>query len=393
MLIIKNGTLITMAGIYKEKYDVAVDGGKIVKVEKEISPQTGDTVIDAGGKLVTPGFIEPHCHLGVIDSDGQDGHEMTGPIYPELRAIDAVDFHSDLFDRALHAGVTTVAVGPGSGNVMGGTFVYMKTSGDTLADRVIVEEGALKMALGENPKVSYGKKGQAPSTRMGSAALMRQAFYKAKAYREKWLAHEERLKNGEESTFSYDLAMHSLMRAFDGMLVKIHAHQANDILTALRVGKEFGLNLSIEHCTEGWKMIDDLKEAGAYYIIGPTVGGKGKLEVKDKRYDAPALLEKAGVEFALTTDSHVIPMEGFLPQVAVLMKHGLTEETAYKSVTVNAARALQLDKEIGTIEAGKNADIVVWASEPFKAGGRPEVILINGNVRYEAEKGGTGHVN
>ena len=140
-------------------------------------------------------------------------------------------------------------------------------------------------------------------------------------------------------------------------------------------------------------MIDDLKEAGAYYIIGPTVGGKGKLEVKDKRYDAPALLEKAGVEFALTTDSHVIPMEGFLPQVAVLMKHGLTEETAYKSVTVNAARALQLDKEIGTIEAGKNADIVVWASEPFKAGGRPEVILINGNVRYEAEKGGTGHVN
>ena len=393
MLIIKNGTLISMAGIYKEKYDVAVDGGKIVKVEKEISPQAGDTVIDAGGKLVTPGFIEPHCHLGVIDSDGQDGNEMTGPIYPELRAIDAVDFHSDLFDRALHAGVTTVAVGPGSGNVMGGTFVYMKTSGDTLADRVIVEEGALKMALGENPKVSYGKKGQAPSTRMGSAALMRQAFYKAKAYREKWLAHEERLKNGEESTFSYDLAMHSLMRAFDGMLVKIHAHQANDILTALRVGKEFGLNLSIEHCTEGWKMIDDLKEAGAYYIIGPTVGGKGKLEVKDKRYDAPALLEKAGVEFALTTDSHVIPMEGFLPQVAVLMKHGFTEETAYKSVTVNAARALQLDKEIGTIEAGKNADIVVWASEPFKAGGRPEVILINGNVRYEAEKGGTGHVN
>ena len=314
MLVIKNGTLISMAGIYKEKYDVAVENGKIAKVEKEIVPEPEDTVIDAAGKLVTPGFIEPHCHLGIIDADGQDGNEMTGPIHPELRAIDAIDFHCSLFDRALEAGVTTVAVGPGSGNIMGGTFAYLKTAGATLNERIMKEEAALKMALGENPKVSYGKKSQTPSTRMGSAALMRQAFYKAKAYREKWLAHEEKLKNGEESTFTYDLAMHSLMRAFDGMLVKIHAHQANDILTALRVGKEFGLNLSIEHCTEGWKMIDDLKEAKAHYIIGPTVGGKSKLEVEDKRYDAPAILERAGVEFTLTTDSHVIPMEGFYPR-------------------------------------------------------------------------------
>lgn len=318
---------------------------------------------------------------------------MTGPIHPELRAIDAIDFHSELFDKALRAGVTTVAVGPGSGNVMGGTFAYLKTAGDTLQERIIKEEGALKMALGENPKVSYGRKGQTPSTRMGSAALMRQAFYKAKAYREKWAAHEERLKNGEESTFTYDLAMHSLMRAFDGMLVKIHAHQANDILTALRVGKEFGLNLSIEHCTEGWKMIDDLKQAGAHYIIGPTVGGKSKLEVEDKRYDAPAILEKAGVEFSLTTDSHVIPMEGFLPQVAVLIKHGLTEETAYKCVTIQAARALELEHEIGSIETGKNADIVIWESAPFQAGGRPGLILINGKIRYSAEEGGASHVN
>lgn len=384
MLIIKNGTLISMAGIYKETYDVAVENGKIAKVEKEVIPGPEDTVIDAAGKLVTPGFIEPHCHLGVIDSDGQDGNEMTGPIHPELRAIDAIDFHSELFEKALHAGVTTVAVGPGSGNVMGGTFAYLKTAGDTLKERIIKEEAALKMALGENPKVSYGQKGLAPSTRMGSAALMRQAFYKAKAYREKWLAHEEKVKNGEESTFTYDLAMHSLMRAFDGMLVKIHAHQANDILTALRVGKEFGLNLSIEHCTEGWKMIDDLKEAGAHYIIGPTVGGKGKLEVEDKRYDTPAILEKAGVEFTLTTDSHVIPMEGFLPQVAVLIKHGLSEKTAYQCVTIRAARALDMEQEIGSIEPGKNADVVIWASEPFKAGGRPETILINGKIQYQA---------
>ena len=143
MLIIKDGTLISMAGIYKETYDVAVENGKIAKVEKEIMPGPEDTVIDAAGKLVTPGFIEPHCHLGVIDSDGQDGNEMTGPIHPELRAIDAIDFHSELFEKALHAGVTTVAVGPGSGNVMGGTFAYLKTAGDTLKERIIKEEAAL----------------------------------------------------------------------------------------------------------------------------------------------------------------------------------------------------------------------------------------------------------
>ena len=169
------------------------------------------------------------------------------------------------------------------------------------------------------------------------------------------------------------------------MLVKIHAHQANDILTALRVGKEFGLNLSIEHCTEGWKMIDDLKEAKAHYIIGPTVGGKSKLEVEDKRYDAPAILERAGVEFTLTTDSHVIPMEGFLSQVAVLMKHGLTEETAYKCVTIRAAKALDLADELGSIEPGKAADVVIWESEPFKAGGRPRTVLINGKIQYQTE--------
>ena len=387
MQIIKNCNLIDIAaGIYKEPYDVVVSDGKIVAVEKDHVPGPDDEVIDAGGKLVTPGFIEPHCHLGIIGMDGSDGNEMTDPITPELRIIDAINFHADAFDKAVRAGVTTVAVGPGSSNIMGGTFAYLKTAGDNVTDRIIKEEGALKMALGENPKGTYGRKGQCPSTRMGSASLMRATFYKAKAYREKWLEHQAKLAKGEESSFNYDLGMHSLMRAFDGMLVKVHAHQANDILTALRVKKEFGLNLSIEHCTEGWMMTDELKEAGAYYLIGPTIGGKSKVEVQNRRYDAPAILEKAGVEFSLTTDSHVIPMEGFLPQVAILIKNGLSEKMAYKAVTMNAAKALDLFDEIGSLEAGKVADLVIWETEPFKTGGKPAMVMIKGKVRYNMEE-------
>lgn len=383
MLIIKNCNLISMTGIYKEPYDVAIEGKMIKKVEKNLVPEDGDIVIDAGGKLVTPGFIEPHCHLGIADADSMDGNEMTNPIHPELRILDALDFQSDLFDRAVAAGVTTLALGPGSGNVIGGTFTYAKSAGDNLTERIIKEEAAMKMALGENPKVAYGKKTQMPSTRMGSAALMRKALFEARDYKAKWDEHQAKLEKGEESTFSYDLAKHSLMRVFDGMLVKIHAHQTNDIRTALRVGKEFGLNLSIEHCTEGWKITDELRAANAHYILGPTVGGKSKLEVDDKRYDAPAILEQAGIEFTLTTDSHVLPMEGFLPQVAMLIRHGLTEETAYKCVTINAAKAIDMADEIGSIEPGKEADLVIWASEPFKAGGKPEKVIIGGKIQYQ----------
>lgn len=383
MLIIKNCNLISMNGIYKEPYDVAVGDGKFVKVEKNITPGDGDEVLDAGGRLVTPGFIEPHCHLGLIDSDGQDGNEVTDPIHPELRAIDAINFQAKEFTQALEAGVTTLAVGPGSANLMGGTFAFVKSAGNTLADRIIMEEGALKMALGENPRTVYNKKGQTPSTRMGSAALMRQTLYKAKEYREKWRAHQEKLKKGGESSFSYDLAMHSLMRAFDGMLVKIHAHQANDIMTALRIGKEFGLNLSIEHCTEGYRMIEELREAKAHYIIGPTAGGKSKLEVQNKKFSAPALLEQAGVEFTLTTDSHVIPMQGFLPQIALLIKNGLSEEMAYRCVTIHAAKALDLGDTLGSVESGKNADLVIWEVEPFLSGGKPAAVMIGGNVQYQ----------
>lgn len=384
MLLIRNTTLIDMAGRFKERADVLIDGGRFAKIGQYLEKKEGYEIIDAAGRLVTPGFIESHSHMGLMDSAGQDINEKTGPIRPALRALDAIDFHSPDFDAALSHGVTTLAIGPGSSNLIGGTFAAVKSGGDSIAKRIVKEELCMKMALGENPKGNYGPQGKMPGTRMGSAALIRTALYKARDYREKWIRHQEKLKNGEESSFTFDLELHSLMRVFDGLPVKIHVHQMNDIMTAIRIGREFQLRFTLEHCTEGHRMAEELREAGAMPIIGPVVGGKGKLELAGKRFDAAAMLEQAGIPFAITTDFPVIPMEGLLLQAAVLIKNGLSEEGAYRGLTVNAAKAMGLWEEIGSIEAGKQADLVIWDQEPFHTAAKAGIVIIDGKVRYWA---------
>ena len=384
MLVIKHACLIDMAGIYKETRDIAIKDGRFRAIEREIEPKLGDEVIDADGRLVTPGLIESHCHLGLADSAGQDINEKTSPIHPELRAIDAVDFDSPDFSEALKTGVTTLAVGPGSSNLIGGTFLAIKSAGKSAASRIMNEELCMKMALGENPKGNYGPQGKMPATRMGETALIRDTLYKAMDYRDRWLHYEEKRKNGESCSFAFDLSLHSLMRVFDGLPVKIHVHKANDIMAAIRIGKEFHLNYTLEHCTEGHMLLAELREAGVISILGPIAGGKGKLELSNKRYDAPAIFEKAGLPFAITTDSGVIPMEGLLMQAALLIRHGLSEEGAYQALTVNAAKAIGLWNQIGSIEPGKQADLVIWNQEPFTTRAKAGVVIIDGSVWYWA---------
>lgn len=384
MLVIKNACLIDMAGIYKEKRDIAVRDGRFLAIEREIEPKLGDEVIYADGRLVTPGFIESHCHLGLADSAGQDINEKTSPIHPGLRAIDAVDFDSPDFYEALKTGVTTLAVGPGSSNLIGGTFLALKSAGRSAGSRIVREELCMKMALGENPKGNYGPQGKMPATRMGETALIRETLYRAMDYRDRWLACEEKRKSGESCSFSFDLDLHSLMRVFDGFPVKIHVHKANDIMAALRIGREFRLNFTLEHCTEGYMLLEELREYGVISILGPIAGGKGKLELANKRYDAPAMFERAGLPFAITTDSGVIPMEGLLMQAALLIRHGLSEEGAYRALTVNAAKAIGLWDRIGSIEPGKQADLVIWNQEPFSTKARAGVVIVDGTVWYWA---------
>lgn len=388
MLLVKNCNLIDMAGIWQQPRDVLIDDdGLFSRIEPDIAAQPGWEVIDAGGCLVTPGLVESHCHIGMSTTQESHTNEGTGPVQPQLRGIDAVDMDSPAFKNALRTGVTTVATGPGSLNLIGGTFAVIKTAGDSVQGRVVCPELSMKMALGENPVLGYGRKGKPPATRMAAAAMTRDALAKARAYREKWLAHLAKVENGEESAFAFDAGMHSLMRVFDGMRVKIHAHQANDILTAIRIAQEFDLKLSIEHCTDGLPILDEIKASGARVIVGPTMGGKSKLELKNKEMDTQAKYEQAGLEFAITTDAGVIPIECLLAQLCVLVKHGLSRRGALAGVTINAARAMDMEARVGSIEPKKDGDLVIWHADPLTTEGEPQLVIIDGKVRYRREEG------
>ncbi len=392
MLLVKNCNLIDMAGIYEEKRDLLIDGTKILRVDQEIPAEEGWEVIDAAGRLVTPGIVDSHAHIGLSPTavaGGMDGNEYTNPTTPGLRGFDALDPADPAFAVALKNGVTTVVTGPGSANVIGGTFSAIKTYGRTLDEGVICPEIAMKTALGENPKFAYGKnRGMAPSTRMMSAALFREQLMKAKEYREKWLAHKAKLDAGEEAeAFAYDLGMHSLMRVFDGMLVKIHCHQADDIMTAIRISEEFGLRYTLDHCTEGYLIADKLKEHHCKVIIGPIFGGKSKFELKHKSMKAAGILEQAGIEFSVMTDNPVIPMEGLLTQLALLHKFGMSRKMALRAVTINAANNTDIGDRVGSLEPGKDADLVIWNVDPLDTMSEAGIVIVDGKVRYEKKEG------
>lgn len=389
LILIKNCNLVNMAGIDGEQYDILVDD-KIVKIEKKIDEKSMENlkVIDAKGRLVTPGLIEPHCHMGIYETavkEGIDGNETTNPATPGLRALDAIDPMDAAYDVAIRHGVTTVVAGPGSANIMGGTFVAMKTYGNIVDKTLINGEITMKMALGENPKVFYGKQSKAPKTRMMSAAIMREQLFKAKEYHEKFKEYEKHKDNKEG--FEYDLNLHSLMRVFEGLRVKIHAHQADDILTAVRIAEEFGLKYTIDHCTEGYLIADELKAKNVQCIIGPVAGDKSKFEVRNKTLESAAVLEAKGVDFAIMTDHPVIPIEGQLMQLALFVKHGLSRKTALKAVTINAARLTDISDRVGSIEVGKDADIVIWDIDPLDTLSETGIVIIDGEIVYEKKEG------
>ena len=382
MLLIRNARLYTMEGPgLLEGGDVLIDSGKIAAVGVNLSAG-GAREIDARGAYVTPGFIDPHSHIGLW-ADGErdetgDGNEMTDPVTPQMRALDAVNPVDPCFAEACRAGVTTVATGPGSANVLGGQFLAMKTFGGSLKAMLVKEPLAMKAAFGENPKMVYGSGGKRPSTRMATAAVLREAFYEARAYMEK-RACADADKRPDFNLKNEALAM-VLRRELP---LKMHAHRADDILTAIRLAEEFNLRASVEHCTEGYLIADELRKANVGVILGPLLTDRGKPELKNLTMKAPAILHRAGVKFALMTDHGVIP-EPYLPvEAGLCVREGLPEMEAMRAITIHAAGVLGLEERLGSLAPGKDADVVIFDGHPLETRTHASLVIVNGNIAYE----------
>jgi imidazolonepropionase-like amidohydrolase len=304
---------------------------------------------------------------------------MTNPVTAHLRAWDGV-YPQDLgFKDARSGGVSTVCVLPGSANVIGGLGAVLKTRGKYIEDMLVSDTVGLKIAFGENPKRVYGEQKKTPSTRMGTAGVLRETLIKGLNYKEKL----EKSKDDPEKKPDKDLAMEVMVRVLDGEIpLRAHAHRTDDIITAIRIAKEFGVGVSIEHCTEGHKIAERLAEEGVSAIIGPSLGHRSKREVVHRTFETAGILDEAGVKVAVMTDHPFNPIE-FLPLAAGLChRAGMKEESAIKAITINAAEIIGLDKRVGSLQKGKDADISIWTDHPFDTRSKLEKFFIEGEEVY-----------
>ena len=392
MLLIKNARILTMAGVTYERGYILVEKGKIIKIGEDFSSNSQDfqgenlVEIDAEGKFVLPGLIDAHCHVGLwedaVGFEGEDGNEMTDPITPQLRAIDGV-YHADrAFTEARESGVTTVVTGPGSSNVIGGQFAALKTYGNRIEDMILKEPVAMKIAFGENPKTVYNEKRQMPMTRMATAALLRENLMKAREYKQLFDEYNSNKEDNDKP--EYDIKMESLVKVLEGEIpLKAHAHRADDILTAIRIAKEFGVKITIEHCTEGHLIKDILVEEGVSAVVGPLLTDRSKVELKNQSLETPGILSKAGVKIAIMTDHPCVPVKYLSLCAAMAVKEGMEEEEALKAITINAAQICGISDRVGSLEVGKDADIIMFDGYPLELKSRVIMTIINGNIVYE----------
>lgn len=391
MLVIRGGTIYTAAR--KPAPEVVEDGtviiedGKIAYCGPSREVPEGAEVIDASGKVVTPGFIDAHVHIGV-HPDGfgwqeSDVNEATDPNTADVRALDGIWPMDEAFREAVEGGVTCVQVAPGSANVVGGETVVIRTTGKIADEMVLKNPSGLKAALGENPKRVYGSRQKTPSTRMGNAAVMRAALARARDYlRKKEIAREK-----PEKMPDTDLKFESIARVLRGEIpLRVHTHRADDIMTAIRIAKEFNIKISLEHCTEGHLIAQEIKEFGAPATCGPSLTDKSKLEIKDIGFHTPVALLKAGVKTALITDHPVFPLQYLRLCAGLAVREGLDEREAILAVTRYAAEIAGVDDRVGSLERGKDADVVVWSGDPFEYDTKVLWTIVGGTVAYRARE-------
>lgn len=385
MLLIQNGRIKTIVGAELQNGSVLIgDDGKILAVAEDIAVPEGCTVIDAQGRLVTPGCVDAHCHIGLdneaVGWEGMDYNEMVDPITPQMRAIDSIYPQDESFALALQGGVTTACTGPGSANVVGGTFVAIKLAGNRVDNMIVKDPIAMKCAFGENPKRCYGQSGKkAPMTRMGVASLLRELLFKAKRYME---------DKADGKNPAFDMKLESMIPVLEGKIpLKAHAHRADDILTAVRIAKEFGVKLTLDHCTDGGCIAEELAKEGYPAFVGPSLGSKTKVELTNKSFTTPAVLHKAGVKVSIITDAPVIPLQNLPMCAGMAAAAGLDLEEAWRAITINPAQSIGIADRVGSLEVGKDGDVVVWTADPLTTiGGHAYITVVNGQIVYQEQE-------
>lgn len=380
MLIIRGGLIHNAIQPEPFTADMIIEDGKIKAIGQNLSVK-GAKVVDASGLNVYPGFVEAHGHSGLdgygIGYEGQDYNEMNDILSPQLRAIDAIQPMDQALIEAREAGVTCLCVGPGSANVLGGTFAAIKPVGKRVDDMLVKKECAMKCAFGENPKRCYREKGD--STRMSTAAKLREMLFKAREYQQKLEAAGDDMSKRP----NYDMKLNALLPVLRReMPLKAHAHQADDMFTAIRIAKEFQVDLTLEHCTEGHLIAEDLAKENFPLAVGPTLGHATKFELRNKSWDTPGVLQKAGCQVSIITDSPVIPQKYLALCAGLAVKSGMDPFSALQAITLNPARHIGIADRVGSLEEGKDADIVLTDGDPFEVSTNVKMVFIDGKQVY-----------
>lgn len=372
MLAITNATIYEGTGNILKGRTILVKEGIFEMVSSQEKIPINYKIIDAAGKIVTPGLIDVHTHLGVseqgVGKEGSDFNETSSSVTPQIRAIDGINPLESGFEDARKSGITTVQVMPGSANVIGGEMVVLKTVGTIVDEMILREPSGMKAALGENPKRVHGDKGKMPITRMGIAAKLRETLIETQNY----LYSDDRNRK---------LGMENLVKVLQKEIpLRIHAHRADDIVTALRIKREFEIDITIEHCTEGHKIAEFIANHDVRVSVGPTLSTRSKVELQDKGWSTIKTLLDAGVPCSITTDHPVIGIEYLITSAIHAIRGGITEQQALKALTLDAAKHLGVEDRVGSIEVGKDADFVIWSGNPFDLRNRVEKVFINGEV-------------
>lgn len=388
---IVRGLVVPIVGEEIHGGTVLIRNGKIAAVGASVPVPAAAQVVDAAGSWVLPGFIEAHAHVGTSEEAegwaGHDTNELTEPVTAHVRAIDAINPADLGFRDAIGGGVLAVNVNPGSGNPIGGQTVALKCWGRTVDQMVLRQPSGMKSALGENPKRVYGDQKRTPSTRLGTAAVIRGALVDAANYLER-IDAEQRRPADRRKPVDRDLKLEALGKVLRKEIPwRQHCHRADDIATAIRIADEFGYDLVIDHGTEAHLLADIIAARGVPVIIGPLLTSRSKVELRNRSMANPGRLARAGVRIAITTDHPVVPINFLVHQAALAVKEGLDRQTALRALTINPAVITGIDDRLGSIEPGKDADLVIWSGDPLDVLSRVERAFIDGVQIYAYENG------